>query len=131
MRLTEHRRAWADRGQGRVLNALMDFSENRLELGAGTVLAEFPLDDAADIERIQARDQRVLALLSAAYKRPVSATVLGNIKRAGREWLRGEICLARIHLALSGLPKLKPPEDASYRLFMADRLIAEGYSSRT
>ena len=36
MRLTEHRRAWADRGQGRVLNALMDFSENRLELGAGT-----------------------------------------------------------------------------------------------
>ncbi len=113
MRIAEYRLAWARRDHGRVVNALMDLSGNRLEIGAGTVLAESQSDESADIEALEARDQRVLALLSAAYQRPVSAVVLGNIKRAGREWVRGEICLAQIHLALSRLSKLKSPEDAA------------------
>ena len=42
------------------------------------------------------------------------------------EWRRGETCLAQIHLARSGLPGLPDREEASFRFFLGDNLIAGG-----
>ncbi len=131
MRVAEHRRHWSERDRGRSLHAVISFSEDCLELGAGTILAKFPRSGSvSEIGVSKAHDARILALLGAAYRRTLPVTILGNIQRAGREWVRGEKCLGQIHLALSGLSKLEPREEASYRLFMADQLMADGIAPR-
>jgi hypothetical protein len=45
-------------------------------------------------------------------------------------WRKGEKSLAAIELALSGLPPLPEEEQASSRLFLGERLLAEGLSPR-
>jgi hypothetical protein len=55
--------------------------------------------------------------------------VLAKLRRAAELWAQGDKCLAQIHLAHLRLPKLESEEQA-FRLFLADRLIASGYSSR-
>lgn len=50
-----------------------------LVLGAGTVLVE--AEGEGLLKGLKGRETRVLALLSAAYGRPIAPSVLGNIER--------------------------------------------------
>lgn len=131
MRVAEHRCRWAARDRALPFSPVMSFSGDRLELGAGTIIADIQARPrrAEGVSR-KTGDVRALALLSAAYQRAIPATILGHLDRAGQEWRRGEKCLAQIHLALAGLPKIDPADDAAYRLFMADALMDDGVAPR-
>jgi len=131
MLIAERRRSWVERERDRPIHPVMRFTEDRLELGSGTILARIAGNGRMGrVLQIDGQETRILALLAAAYGRPVSPQILGNIRRAGREWAKGEACLAQIHLALTGLPKLQAPEDDAYRLFMADGLMEGGTPPR-
>jgi hypothetical protein len=69
-------------------------------------------------------------LLAAAYGRPIEHRVLGNIRRASQYWRDEQQHLAAIELALTGLPPLADEPEASYRLYLADRLIDSGVAPR-
>jgi hypothetical protein len=103
-----------------------------LVLGAGTVLAKHGHDSAgmATLD-IEGREDRVLALLAVTYGRPISPGVLGNFHRAARAYARGENAIAHMHLAFTGLHGLEDEERASFRLFLAKRLLDAGMSPRT
>ena len=102
-----------------------------LVLGAGTVLAKMDGSAAptAGLALDEAAEEHLLALLAAAYGRPVERRVLGNIRRALRYCRNGHQHLAAIELALSALPPLVGDE-AAYRLYLADRLITGGAAPR-
>ena len=131
MFIAERQRYWLEHGRSRPVYPVMQFVGNRLEIGAGTVLARL-VDDPKQgrVLDLAGRETRILALLAAAYQRPVSSQVLDYIRRAAKEWVRGDACLAQIHLALTGLPRLEAPEEAAYRLFMAEGLMDEGTPPR-
>ena len=74
--------------------------------------------------------ERILALLAVAYGKTVGPKTLGGIRRAATEWSRGETCLAQIHLARCGLPRLPDDEEAPFRLFLGDEMLAEGLTPR-
>ncbi len=57
-----------------------------LMLGAGTIL--LAAEQARKLQSLKGREQRVLALLSAAYGTAVAPSVLGNIERAAKSWVR-------------------------------------------
>jgi hypothetical protein len=101
------------------------FAEAGLVLGAGTVVAPMRRGGTLDLSG----EDRILALLAAALSAPVSAAVLGKLRRASELWAQGDKCLAQIHLAHLRLPKLESEEQA-FRLFLADQLIASGHSPR-
>ncbi len=75
--------------------------------------------------KIDGAEERILALLSVAYDRPVAPWVLTNLRNASRALAKEELCQAAIHVAFSGLPSLED-EDAPRRLFLADHLLADG-----
>lgn len=131
MLISERQRSWLERRRTGLAHPVMHFIEDRLELGAGTIMARMAGDPwhgrGLDLD---GREARIIALLAAAYRRPISLGVLDHLRRAGCEWGRGEACLAQIHLAFSGLPRLSDPEDAAYRLFMAQGLMDDGVAPR-
>ena len=99
-----------------------------LVLGAGTVLVR-----AAGPRRLcstRGQEMRVLALLSAAYGRAIAPRVLGNIERAAKAWSEGDDCLAYIHLAHASLGEPSDLQQAARRLFVVDRFMKAGTSSR-
>ncbi|MFZ3233955.1 MAG: hypothetical protein WA417_22400 [Stellaceae bacterium] len=104
-------------------------SEKGLVLGA-TVLA--PMCDVGGAPEIAVDgvEERILALLAIVYGGSVRARVLDNIRRASRYWRKGQQTLAAIELALTGLPPLVDQEQASSRLSLGERLLAEGLSPR-
>ena len=102
-------------------------TDDGLLLGAATRLTTFERDhNGVRNLVIDGRKKHILSLLSVAYWRPISPDVLGYIRRAEDAYRRGEVVLANIHLALSGLPRLEDASQAACRLFMADRLLAQG-----
>jgi hypothetical protein len=90
------RRSWNAHVHGVRIEPAMTLTEDGLVLGAGTMLLQRsgPANGGGD--------ERVLALLTVAYGRRVSPSVLGNIRRAARCWSARDKCLALIHLARSG-----------------------------
>lgn len=131
MLISERQRSWLEQRRTGLAHPVMHFVEDRLELGAGTILARMAGDPwhgrGLDLD---GREARILALLAAAYRRPISPGALDHLRRAGREWGRGEASLAQIHLAFTGLPRLSDPEDAAYRLFLAQGLMDDGVAPR-
>jgi hypothetical protein len=105
------------------------FTEAGLVLGAGTFVAPMRRDggDAATLDL--SGEDRILALLAAAFSAPVNAAVLAKLRHASELWAQGDKCLAQIHLEHLRLPKLESEEQA-FRLFLADHLIASGQSPR-
>jgi hypothetical protein len=105
------------------------FTEAGLVLGAGTFVAPMRRDggDAATLDL--SGEDRILALLAAAFPAPVNAAVLAKLRHAAELWAQGDKCLAQIHLEHLRLPKLESEEQA-FRLFLADHLIASGQSPR-
>lgn len=75
-------------------------------------------------------EERILALLAVAYGKAIAPSVLGNIHRASAAWSRGETALALVHLARTRLPKLPEGDEAPFRLFAADRVLAAGVAPR-
>ena len=102
------------------------FTEAGLVLGAGTLVA--PMRRGGGTLDLSGED-RILALLAVAFSAPVNPAVLAKLRRAAELWAQGDKCLAQIHIEHLRLPKLDSEEQA-FRLFLADRLIASGYSSR-
>jgi hypothetical protein len=121
------REEWRQSVRSRPVHPSLTFTEEGLVLGAGTVLAKanghrygrpaVAIDDA---------EERILTLLAVAYGRAIDPAVLGHIRRASEQWTRGELCLALIHLAYTGLSKLHDEQQASFRLFFAERALANG-----
>ena len=102
------------------------FNTDQLELGAGTVLAK--IRSTADGVAGDGGDLRLTALLSVAYGPAVAAGALGHIRAAIARRKAGDLATADLHLALSRLDRLRDPEEASRRLFMADGLMRGGVS---
>ena len=74
-------------------------------------------------------EDRILALLAAAFSAPVNAAVLVKLRHASALWAQGDKSLAQIYLEHLRLPKLETEEQA-FRPFLADQLIASGHSPR-
>ena len=106
----------------------MTLNDEGLFLGAATQLAKFEAGDATSTLDIDSRAEHILALLSVAYWRPIEPETLGHLRRASKAYSSGDKVLAHIHLAHSGLPRLNGDDQAPCRLFIADRLLAEGIS---
>jgi hypothetical protein len=104
-------------------------TEKGLVLGA-TVLAPMCDVGGAPAIAVDGAEERILALLAIAYGGRVRARVLDNVRRASRYWRKGEKTLAAIELALTGLPPLPDQEQASSRLSLGERLLAESFSPR-
>jgi len=117
-------KAWRARRATAPIDAVMRFSDEGLVLGAGTVLAS--ADASGRDVRVEGDEPRLLALLAAAHRRAPTATSLTHIRKAARRWNEGEPSLAAIHLALSGLDRLRRPEADAHRLFLADHLLEAG-----
>jgi hypothetical protein len=122
-------RDWRDRGLGRPLRREMTFTHAGLVLGRGTILAEFGKEGlAARGLAFDGEEARLLSLLTAAYRQPVSGGAIEKIRRAGEFWRAGEKALAQIHLAFLGLRKIG--EADAYRLFLAGTALEKGASPR-
>jgi len=113
----------------RPLSRSLVFTEAGLVLGAGTCVAPMR-HDGGDAGRLDlSGEDRILALLTAAFSAPVNAAVLIKLRHASKLWRQGDKSLAQIHLEQLRLPKLETEEQA-FRLFLADQLIASGHSPR-
>lgn len=121
------RKDWAEWARSRPIHDSMAITEEGLVLGAGTVLAKARVDRCGrPALAIDDAEPRILALLAVAYGKAVDPTVLDHIRRASEQWRRGESCLALIHLAYTGLSKLADEQEGSFRLFLAERALADG-----
>jgi len=118
---------WQESVRFRGLHAAMSLEKDALVLGAGTVLARRDHDGALALD---GEDAKLLTLLSVAYGQPVSASVLGTVRKASRHARAGDDAMAAMYLALAKLPKLRDPSDSARRLFIADGLMADGVSPR-
>jgi hypothetical protein len=123
------RNAWHARERAGPLSSVLHLAPDGLVLGAGTVVVA--ADGARRLRGVRGQEARVLALLSAAYRRAVNPAVLGNIERAGKSWREGDDCLAHIHLAHSGLRALSDPREAAFRLFITESMMNVGVSPRS
>ncbi len=120
--------AWRARERAVAISPALSFAPDGLVLGAGTVLV--PAKGERQLTSLDGQETRVLALLTAAYQRPVPPAVLGNIARAAKCWASGEDALAAIHLALTGLNAMPAPREGACLLFAADELLKRGASPR-
>jgi hypothetical protein len=122
------RDAWQRQARNVPIQSVLHFTPEGLALGAGTVLV--PADGNRRLQKLKGQEPRILALLSAAYGKAVSPTVLGNIERAAKCWHEGEDCLAYIHLAHMRLSEPSDPYGSARCLFTADALMKSGTSPR-
>jgi hypothetical protein len=123
---------WSKSARFRAMHRVLTITEDGLVLGFGTMLAKMDRSAEPKIGLVldEPAEERLLALLAAAYGRPVERRVLGNIHRASQYRCDGQESLASIELALTGLPPLTDEYKASYRLYLADQLIAGGVAPR-
>ena len=122
------RNAWHARKRFVTINPVLGFTPEGLVPGAGTVLIPRPDSVCAGCKTWQARKHELLALLSAAYGKAISPSVLGNIERAAKAWGEGDDCLAYIHLAHARLREPPDPTEAARRLFTVDGFMKAGTS---
>lgn len=119
--------SWRTEGHRLSACSHMALAEQGVVLGAETVIVKAARDCwLRPVLKIDGQEERILALLSAAYWRPVSPKVLGSLRTASRCWSKGELTQAALHLAFTGLPALPDGDAAPRRLFMVDRLLKAG-----
>ena len=117
-------RKWRARLTTHPIDPRMQFADDGLVLGVGTVLA--PAANSARDISIDISQPRLLALLAAAHLREATPLGLAHIRKAVSHWREGDAALASMHLALSGLARLERPVADARRLFLADRFLSEG-----
>jgi hypothetical protein len=106
---------------------MVSITDDGLVFGAGSVLAKQTIDASGRrLLAVDGNEERILALLTAAYGRPIDPAVIDHIRRASLAYNRGETCLALIHLAHTGLPRLDDEKTCSYRLFVAETVLDAG-----
>jgi hypothetical protein len=120
------REAWQTQARNVPIQSVLHFTPEGLVFGAATVVV--PADGRRRLQKLKGQETRVLALLSAAYNKTVSPTVLGNIERAAKSWREGDDCLAYMHLAHAGLSEPQDPYESARCLFIADALLRTGTS---
>ena len=103
----------------------MRFGQSGLVLGAATVLAP-AIRNKDGAVLIDWQEERLLALLSAAYGPRQAAKAISHVRRATECWSGGDIARAEIHLSLTGLQKLTEADNDAKRLFLADSLLQSG-----
>jgi hypothetical protein len=109
----------------------MTITEKGLVLGAGTILAKMTWRDGYPPElALDGAEERIVALLTVAYRQPIEPRVFARIRLASEHWGRGERSLAQIDLALSGLPHLQDEKEASSHLYLAEKLLDAGFAPR-
>lgn len=113
------------RANDRGIKRHLTVAKEGIVLGADTVIAKRRNDDEMECE-IDGREEEILALLGAAYGRPVSPSIIANLRRADRAYGRGDLVTAQRHIALTGLRGIGDEELAAFRLFLADRLLQSG-----
>jgi hypothetical protein len=115
----------------RPLYDLISFVKDWLVLGHGIFLARRTYNQRGEPELVfKGGQERPLSLLALAYLRPLPARILDHLRRAARDWGRGEKCLVYIPLAFDHLGKLDDPEEAAFRLLGADEFMKIGVSAR-
>lgn len=125
------RKSWENLGRFAAIEPALTITEAGLVLGAGTVLAKhMTTAGGSPALAVTGNEERILALLTVACARRVDPGVIGHIHRTAASCSRGEIDLARIHLAYARLPSLGDAKTASYRLFLADELLNDGMPPR-
>ena len=109
------RKGWRERGGASPIEPVMALREDGLVLGAGTVLVKrAPGGGGCTRLALDGAEERLLALLAVAYARAVAPNIIGNIRRAARDWADGDDCMALIHLARGGLPQIEQGEAAPH-----------------
>jgi hypothetical protein len=108
----------------------LHIDDKGLFLGAGTLIASMIADElSAPVLAIDGEEERILALLSLAFRKPIPIVALKFVKRASAQWAKGERALAHFELAYARLPRFETREDAR-ALFYADELVKLGVSPR-
>lgn len=108
----------------------LHIDDDGLSLGAGTVLARMIIDrNGAPALALDGEEERILALLSLAYRKRISIKALTYIKRASMQWTRGEKAIAHFELAYADLPRFETREETRL-LFYAESLVKLGISPR-
>jgi hypothetical protein len=120
MRPADLERDWRNRQRSTPIDAEVRLSMEGLVIGAGTVLFAAGAKDSANSK------SRLSILMSVAHLRAPSATALAHLEKAAQRWAEGDAAMASMHLALSGLGRLKRPSEAARRLFVADALLKSG-----
>ena len=101
-----------------------------LVLGYGTLLARTHRNRrGATWLALDADEERLLALLSAVCGRQISPRIMHHMSRASQHWRQGDRVLAHIEIAFARLPRLETKDDA-FRLFLAEDLLAKGFTPR-
>jgi hypothetical protein len=120
------RKRWNDEARFQPFHSYLTINDTGLQAGVGTLLSKMVRDESgAPVLALTGEEERLLALLSLAYRERISIDALKFIKRASIQWARGEKAFAHFELAYARLPKLECWEDA-WLLFYADGLIADG-----
>jgi len=112
----------------RALHVSMAFTDAGLALGAGTILAPMRRDGTGAEGLDLSGEDRILAALTATFLAPVDIALLGKLRHASALWSHGEKSLAQIYLTQLSLPRID--EAQAFRLHLADRLMASGFSPR-
>lgn len=121
--ITDWQRA-SDRGIKRHLTVTKD----GILLGADTAIARRRNDEDMTCE-IDGREEEILALVGTAYGRPVSPCIIPHLRRADQAYCRGDPVTAQWHLGFTGLRGLGDEGLASFRLFLAERLLQSGLTA--
>ncbi len=114
------KRRFAKRLRESRLRRSLELTDDGFFLGAGALLASRALDG---------EELRMIAMLTAAYRRLSAAQVLEAVRKSANLWSRGEKCLAQLHLNYAGLPPLANEQQA-FAIFAADELLKAGLSPR-
>jgi len=117
---------WQRAREGRIKRRLT-LTDDGLLLGADTVIAKRQ-NDGGMACAIDGREDEILALIGVAYGTAMSPGLISHLRRADKAYMRGDPVTAQIHLAFTGLHKIEDAEPASFRLFLADRLLRAGLS---
>jgi cell wall-associated NlpC family hydrolase len=120
-------KAWADEGRYRETHRTLTFTKRGLEIGNGTVVVKYSRDDwKRRILWIDGQEERILALLSVAWDQPMPDGIIEHFHSASRAFSKGELSLAHIHLAYTGLQPLEADEETLRLLFMAEGFLRAG-----
>jgi hypothetical protein len=118
---------WREKFPTGPIHRKLTMTDAGLMLGRETILVRPAHGAAAAAElSVDSDAARVLALLCAAYGRPVADHVIAKMRRAAELWREGEKALAQFHLAFIGLPDAD--EAVVFRLSLAVKLLESGVS---
>lgn len=115
--------AWVEQARSRILRPAPAFEDGKLVFGAATEIAN--LANALD------QEPRTLAILSAAYLKPIDPQALRYLRRAFAAQARGDVAMAAVHIAMAGFGTFARPELAARRAFLSDRLLRLGTTPET